>query len=168
VGTSAGVPLIFMRPFAVPKWTTWLASKGSTRLSGSLPSYTKFATYLTAPRAVVSLQRPHKKYSGYKNPLLPILYEDQTNVQECMHIFKWVVQLMASEPPRAPGYYKAHCFLYTKSRHDELHGAITTRVIYNDKHATPRVLLHGNILRSLCFHLRFLFLKKDTMKATWI
>jgi len=64
--------------------------------------------------------------------------------------------------------FYAHCFLYTKSRHDELHGAITTRVIYNDKHAKPRVLLHGNILRSLCFHLRFLFLKKDTKKATWI
>jgi len=67
--------------------------------------YTKSATYLTAPPAVVSLQRAHKKYWGYKNPLFAILYEDQTNVQECLHMVKWGVQLVASEPPRAPGYY---------------------------------------------------------------
>jgi hypothetical protein len=41
VETSAGVPLISVRPFAVPKWSAWLVSKESPRLSGS--------TYLTAP-----------------------------------------------------------------------------------------------------------------------
>ena len=47
--TSAGILLISMRPFAAAKWSTWLVSKQSPRLSGSLPSYTKSATYLTAP-----------------------------------------------------------------------------------------------------------------------
>ena len=90
--TNAAVPLISMRPFAVPKWSAWLVSKVSTRPTGSLPSYTKSATYLTAPPTVVSLQRAHKKSSVYKNPLFQILYEDQTNVQECMHMAKWGIK----------------------------------------------------------------------------
>ena len=105
VETSAGVPLISMRLFAAAKWSAWLVSKESPCLS---PNYTKSATNLTAPPAVVSLQTAHKKYSGYKNPLFPILYEDQTNVQECLHMVKWGVQLVASEPPGAPGYYSGN------------------------------------------------------------
>ena len=35
-----------------------------------------------------------------------MLYEDQTYVQECRQLVKWGVQLVASEPPRAPGYYR--------------------------------------------------------------
>jgi len=49
VETSAGVPLMSMRPFAAAKWLAWLVSKESLRLSGSLPNYTKSATYFTAP-----------------------------------------------------------------------------------------------------------------------
>ena len=64
--------------------------------------------------------------------------------------------------------FYAHCFLYTKSGHNVLHGAASTHVIYNGKHVKPRCLLHGNILRLLCFHLRFQILKKETMKAAWI
>jgi len=56
--------------------------------------------YLTAPPpAVVSLQTAYKKHSGYKNPLFPILWEDKTNVQECLHMVKLGVQRVASEPP---------------------------------------------------------------------
>ena len=58
--TSAGVPLISMRPFPVPKWSAWLVSKESSRPSGFFTSYTKSATYLTAPPALVSLQTAHK------------------------------------------------------------------------------------------------------------
>ena len=42
--TSAGEPVISMRPFAVTKCSAWLVSKESPRLSGSLPSCTKAAT----------------------------------------------------------------------------------------------------------------------------
>jgi len=63
----------------------------------------RYISYRTP--AVVPLQTAHKKYSGYKNPLFLISYQDQTNVQECMHMVKWGVQLVTSEPPRAPGYY---------------------------------------------------------------
>jgi len=40
-----------------------------------------------------------------KNTLFPILWEDETNVQKCMHMVKWGVQRVVSEPPQAPGYY---------------------------------------------------------------
>jgi len=103
VETIAGEPLISMRPFAVTKWSAWLVSKDSPFLAGSLPSYTKSATYLTAPPAFVSLQREHKKHSGYKKPLFPILWEDKTDVEECLHMVRLGVQHVASEPPRAPG-----------------------------------------------------------------
>jgi len=33
------------------------------------------------------------------------LWEDETNVQECLHMAKWGVQRVASESPHAPGYY---------------------------------------------------------------
>ena len=58
--TSAGVPLISMRPFAAAKWSAWLVSKESPLFSGSLPSYTKSATYLTAPLSS-SPYREHTK-----------------------------------------------------------------------------------------------------------
>ena len=58
--TSTGVPLISMRPFPAAEWSAWLVSKVPHRLSVSLHSYTKSATYLTAPPAVVFLQRAHK------------------------------------------------------------------------------------------------------------
>jgi len=74
------------------------------RFTGSLPSYTKSATYLTAPLPS-SLYREHTKILGLHKPLFSILYDDQTNVQECMQMVKWGVKLVASEPKRAPGYY---------------------------------------------------------------
>ena len=49
--TSVGVPLISMRPFAAAKWSAWLVSKESPRLSGSMPSYTtiRYISYRSLP-----------------------------------------------------------------------------------------------------------------------
>ena len=46
---------------------------------------------------------PYRRHT--KNTLFPILWEDETNVQECLHMVKWGVQRVASKPPQAPGYY---------------------------------------------------------------
>jgi len=70
VETSAGVPLISMRPFAAAKWSAWLVSKESPRFTGSLPSYTKSATYLTAPLPS-SLYREHTKNTQVTQPSVP-------------------------------------------------------------------------------------------------
>ena len=64
-----------------------------------MPSYTQVYNILPHSPVVGSLQTAHK------NTLFPILWEDETNVQECLHIVKWGVQRVASEPPQAPGYY---------------------------------------------------------------
>jgi len=67
VEASAGVPVISMRPFAAAKWLAWLVLKDSPLLSSTLPSYTKSATYLTAPcrhlltgstQKILRLQKP--------------------------------------------------------------------------------------------------------------
>ena len=68
--TSAEVPLISMRPFAVPKWSVWLMSKEAPCLSGSLPSYTKSATYLTAPLPW-SPYREHTRNTRVTKPSVP-------------------------------------------------------------------------------------------------
>jgi len=47
-------------------------------------------------------------FKGLKNPLFPILWEDGTHVQECLHMVKLGVERVAIEPPRAPGYYVTH------------------------------------------------------------
>jgi len=44
VETSAGVPLISMRPFVVPKWPAWLVSKESQVSQASSPVIQKSAT----------------------------------------------------------------------------------------------------------------------------
>ena len=62
--TSAGVPLISMRPFAAAKWSAWLV------LKGSLPSYTKSVTYLTAPLPS-SPYKEHTKYTWVTQPSVP-------------------------------------------------------------------------------------------------
>ena len=98
VETSAGEPLISKRPFAVGKWSAWLVSKESPFLWGSMPSYTQIYNILPHSPVIVSLQTAHK------NTLFPIWCEDETNVQECLHMVKWGVQRVASEPPQAPGY----------------------------------------------------------------
>jgi len=63
--TSAGVPLISMRPFAAAKWLAWLVSKESPRFTGSLPSYTKSATYLTASLPSFPYREHTKNTLGY-------------------------------------------------------------------------------------------------------
>jgi len=70
VETSAGVPLISMRPFAAAKWLAWLVSKESPRFEGSLPSYTKSATYLTAPLPS-SPYREHTTNTRVTQPSVP-------------------------------------------------------------------------------------------------
>ena len=85
--TSAGEPLISIRPYAVTKWLVWLVSKESRCVSGSLPSYTKPATYLTAPPAVLSLQREEKKNTRVTKPL-GSQYCGKTK-QTCRNVCKW-------------------------------------------------------------------------------
>ena len=60
-----------------------------------LKSTISYPTFLSS-----SPYRRHKK-----NTPFPILWEDETNVQECQHMVKWGVQRVASEPPQAPRYY---------------------------------------------------------------
>ena len=69
--TSAAEPLISIRPFAVTKWSAWLVSKESPRLSGSLPSYTKSATisYCNACRRL--LTDSIQKTLGLQKPSFP-------------------------------------------------------------------------------------------------
>ena len=67
VETSAGVPLISMRPFAAANWSAWLVSKESPCFTGSLPSYTKSATCLTAPLPL-SPYREHTKNTRVTQP----------------------------------------------------------------------------------------------------
>jgi len=69
VETSAGVPLISMRPFAAAKWSAWpvWCQKSPPRFTGSLPSYTKSATYLTAPLPS-SPYREHTKNTRVTQP----------------------------------------------------------------------------------------------------
>ena len=38
-------------------------------------------------------------------------WEDETNVQEYLHMVKWGVQQVASEPPRALGYYGLFAYI---------------------------------------------------------
>jgi hypothetical protein len=68
VETTAGEPLISTRPFAGTKWSAWLVSKESPRLSGSKHSYTKnLLQYLTAPLPS-SPYRQHTKTLGLQKP----------------------------------------------------------------------------------------------------
>ena len=109
--TSAGEPLISTRPFAVTKQSAWLVSKESPVSQAPCLVILNPLQHLTAPPAVVTLQTAYKKNSGYKNPLFPILWEDKTNVQECLHMVKWGVQRVTSEPPQAPGYNNNNIYL---------------------------------------------------------
>ena len=85
VETSAAVLLISMRPFAAAKWSAWLVSKESPRFTGSLPSYTKSATYLTAPLPS-SPYREHTKNIRLHNPLFR--YCKKTK-QTCRNACRW-------------------------------------------------------------------------------
>jgi hypothetical protein len=99
VETSAGEPLISKRPFAVAKWSAWLVSKESPFSEAPCPVILKS----TISYPTLLLSSPYRRHT--KNTLFPILWEDETNVQECLHMVKWEVQQVASEPPQAPGYY---------------------------------------------------------------
>ena len=86
--TSAGEPIISMRPFAVTKCSAWLVSKDYPRLLGSLPSYIKSATISFRTPSLHPLRENTKKHSGYESPLFPISWEDKTDVEECLHMVK--------------------------------------------------------------------------------
>ena len=110
--TSAGIPQTFIRPFVAAKWSAWLVSKESPLLSGSLLSYTQSATYLTAPLP----SSPYREHTKNTRVTETFCFQDQTNVQECMHMVKWGVQLVAREPPRAPGYNNININTNNKSK----------------------------------------------------
>jgi len=105
VETSAGEPLISTRPFAVTKCSARLVSNESPRLSGSKPSYTEMCYNILPHPCRRLLTGSTHKHSVYNNPLFPILWEDERNVQDCLHMVKWGVQRVASVPTRAPEYY---------------------------------------------------------------
>jgi len=98
VETSAGVPLISTRPFAVTKWSAWLASKESRVSQAPSPVILKFATisYRTPCRRL--LTDSTQKTLGLQKPSVP-------NIMGSLNNVKWGVQRVASELPRAPGYY---------------------------------------------------------------
>jgi len=103
VETSAGIPLTSMRSFAAAKWSAWLVLRESSLLSGSLLSYTQSATYLTAPCRRL-LTESTQKILGLQKPSVSNFVR-RPNKRAGMHAHGQVgVQLVASEPPQAPGY----------------------------------------------------------------
>ena len=102
--TSVGEPLISMRPFAIRKWSDWLVSNEFPCLPSSLPSYTKAATISYRAPSRRLLTDSTQKTLGLQKPYVPNIVGRQ-NVQECLHMVKWGVQRVASEPPRASGCY---------------------------------------------------------------
>ena len=70
--TSAGEPLISIRPFTVTKWLAWLVSKESPLFLGFLPSYTKSATisYHTSCRRLLT-DNIQKMTLGLQRPSVP-------------------------------------------------------------------------------------------------
>ena len=55
-----------------------------------------------------------QKTLGLQTHSVPNIVGDETNVKECLHMIKWGVQRVASEPPRAPGYYISLSFSQQK------------------------------------------------------
>jgi hypothetical protein len=133
VETSAREPLISTRLFAVTKWSAWQASKESLVSQAPSPDIPKSATTFTAPPAVVCLQTAHKntrftktlcsQYNGKTKQSAGMSAYGQLGsatgwqwasttpwiLQECLHMVKWGVRRVASEPPRATGYYRNVC-----------------------------------------------------------
>ena len=109
VETSAEVPLISMRPFAAAKWSAWLVSKEPPRFTGSLPSYNKSATCLTAPLPS-SPYREHTKNTRLHNPLFR--YCKMTK-QTCRNACSWS---------------SGECNWWPVSRHEPLDTTICTRI----------------------------------------
>ena len=80
--------------------------QSATYLTAPCPVTLQSATYLTAPLPS-SPYREHTKNTRVTETFcFQSCMKKQTNVQECMHMVKWGVQLVASELPRAPGYNK--------------------------------------------------------------
>jgi len=78
VEMSAAVPLISLRPFAAAMWSAWLVSKVSSLFTGSLPSYTKSATYLTE-LLPSSPYREHRKNSRVTQTSVPDIVKRPNN-----------------------------------------------------------------------------------------
>ena len=112
VETSAGEPLISMRPFAVTKCSAWLLSKEPLRLWDSKPSYTEFCYSIAShPPVVVSLQYSTQKTLRLQKPSLPNIM-GRLNNRAGMSPYGqviWGVQRVASEPLRAPGCHSTLC-----------------------------------------------------------
>jgi len=76
-----------MRPFAVTKCSAWLVSNESPRLQGSKLSYIEICyNIISHPPAVISLRTAQKNTTVYENPPFPKLWENNTTMQECLHM----------------------------------------------------------------------------------
>ena len=69
----------------------------SLRLHAQLYSNLQYLTPLSCRRLLTD--------GTQENTLFPILWADEANVQERQNMVKRGVRRVASEPPRAPGYY---------------------------------------------------------------
>ena len=137
--TSAGILLISVRPFAAVKWSAWLVSNESSLLSGSLPSYTKSATYLTAPLPS-SPYREHIK-NTWVTKTLCFQYCKKTK-QTCRNACTWSsgeynwwpvsrhepLDTTGGQPPT-----KRACLQRLKLGGSVSHSYDTERIITNDK-----------------------------------
>ena len=112
-GVERVPPTFFLAPCPVTlQSATYLTAscpvtlQSATYLTAPCPVTLQSATYLTAPLPS-SPYREHTKNTRVTETFcFQSCMKKQTNVQECMHMVKWGVQLVASELPRAPGYNK--------------------------------------------------------------
>jgi hypothetical protein len=108
VKTRAGEPLISTWPFAGAKFSAWLVSKGSQASSLVILKSAiavSHRTLLSSP----AYNSTHKK-KGIKEPSVSHITRRNTCRNVCIYMSAskvvWSMQLVASEPPRAPGCYK--------------------------------------------------------------
>jgi len=102
VETSAGEPLISTRPFAVTKCSAWLVSNEYPISQAPSPVILKPATISYRTLAVVSVQAAQKKTLGVQKPSVRNIMGRR---KKRAGMVNWGVQRVASETPRAPGYY---------------------------------------------------------------
>ena len=86
--TCAGEPLISMRPFAVTKCSAWLVSTEFPVSQAPSIGKLNLLQYCIPSFCRRLLTNQHTKTLELQNPLFPILWEDETNVQECLHMVK--------------------------------------------------------------------------------
>ena len=106
--TSAGEPLISVRPFAGTKWSASLMSKESPCLSGSLSSYTKAGTISCCTPCRRLLTDSTQNTLVLQKPSVPNIVGRQNKRAGMSAYGQCGVQRVASEPPRAPGYYSIY------------------------------------------------------------